>query len=119
MTQPFPFTYARAEVPTNYPAGNVIYFPVEQAVLPSYVPQLDFTTVTSVAIHVTRQPDASTATWITTTFTNVTTGGLVAVYTVLANDIGALPGSYFCRAYLTAGGISIPCQLTTLYVLSP
>lgn len=124
MTQPFPFTYQRAEVPVGLPAGNILYSPLEQSVLPTYVPQLDFTTVTSVFFRVTRQKDASSATWTAGSFTNVTTAGLVALYTFAGVSPAPsadlyIDGIYFLRPYLVTAARTIACLVQNLYVVLP
>jgi hypothetical protein len=106
------------------PAGNILYSPLEQSILPSYVPQLDFTTVTQVYFKVTRQKDATSATWTAGSFTNVTTQGFVALYTFA----GASPqpstdlyidGTYFLRPYLVTPSRTIACAVQNLYVVIP
>jgi hypothetical protein len=124
MTQPFPFTYKRAEIPVGIPAGNTLYFPLEQGNLPSYVPPLDFTTVTSVYFAVSRQKDASFATWTAQTLALVTTQGLVAIYTFAglppapSSDV-YISGVYFLRPYAITPSRTIPFDPQPLYVLVP
>lgn len=119
MTQPFVVpSWPRPEIPVGWPAGNKLFVPLQNDALPSFVPPLDWTTVTAVSLSVTRQKDATTATWSPTTLIDVTTGGLVAVYTSLGTE-AYIDGTYFVRPYVTAAGISIPCTVQNLYVRTP
>ena len=121
MTQPFPFTYGRPEVPVGTGPGNALYQPIENVVTPSYVTPLDFTTVTSVYFVVTRTLDTSTAIWTAQTLTNVTTTGLVAVYQFGANDL-PIACPYLLRPWCVTPATSprgVPCRVGTLYVVSP
>jgi hypothetical protein len=120
--QPFPFTYARAEIALGFAGGEPIYFPLEQAVLPTYVPQFDFTTVTSVYFAVTRQLDLTTAKWIAQTLSNVTIGGLLATYTCagapgLPSPDITVSGTYVLRPYAVTASRVVQFQSQALYVL--
>jgi hypothetical protein len=124
MTQPFPFTYKRAEIPVGIPAGNLMYAPLEQGNLPTYVPAIDFTTITTVYWKVTRQKDTTTATWTTTVFSTVTTNGLVAIYTFAGvppapSTDAYIDGVYFLRPYVVTPSLTIPFDVQPLYVVIP
>ena len=118
MTQPFALSFGRLETPVNTPAGNKVYVPLENYVLPSWVPPLDWTTVTSVYFVVTRQLDATIATWTAGALTTVTTAGLVAVYTFAAGDT-YIACPYTLRPYAVTPGIVYPQPVVTLYVVTP
>lgn len=122
MTQPFPFTYRRPTVPVGIAAGNALYWPIENDNVPSYVPLIDFTTVTLVTLKVTRQRDGSTATWATSTFLSVTASGLVAVYQFSANGLDCpIDGDYLIRPYLSIPSfpVAVPCERQHLTVEVP
>lgn len=124
MTQPFVVpAWPRLEVPAGIGPPNKLYWPLQNDVLPSYVTPIDYTTVTAVTFHVTRQYDGSTASWQTSTFQSVTTAGLVAVYAYQVNDVPLLPvpvsqSVYLIRPYLSVTGFpnAIPQQLGYLYI---
>ena len=115
MTQPFAFTYGRPQTRVGA-VGNNYYVPLENVVLPSYVTAIDFTTVTSVFFNVTRTLDQSTIVWTAQHLTNVTTTGLVAVYTFQANDL-TIACPYVVDPWVVVGSVSVPFSSTTLYVL--
>jgi hypothetical protein len=118
MTQPFaPQFYPAPTVPVGIGPPNAIYQPIAQAVVPSYVPALDFTLVTGVTLHVAR-PDGTTAQWVATALLQVTTTGLVAKYAFQVADCPT-DGSYAIRPYLSVTGFpnAIPCSSSTLLVV--
>lgn len=118
MTQPFsPQFYPAATIPVGIGPPNVLYAPIEQASLPSYIPNLDFTTVTGATLHVTR-PDGSKSQWVCT-LTSQTTAGVLAIYALQIADC-PVDGPYQVRAYLSVTGFlnSIPCTSTTLQVVA-
>jgi hypothetical protein len=125
MAQPFSFTYGRAEVPVGIGAGNYFYFPLEQAALPPYIPQLDFTTITSVYFAVTRQRDTTTAKWTATILSDVTQTGLLALYPFSPVGPGVpgdcyIDGVYFVRPWaIDTLGRNIPFRPGRLYVMTP
>ena len=117
-----PQFYPAATVPTGI-AGprNVLYVPLNQSIVPSYVTPLDFTTVTGVQLRVVRS-DGSAVNWNTATFLQVTSAGLIAVYT-FANDGSDCPtgvdGAYRIRPWLQITPdvtYTIPCSTSTLQV---
>lgn len=121
MTQPFtPQVYPPPSIPVGTGPPNALYVPIEQGNLPSYVPPIDFTTVTAVTLHV-RRYDGTTAQWVvpSSAFLQVTTQGLVAVYALQAGDLPT-DGPYQIRPYLSVPGFSnaIPCSSSTLQVPS-
>lgn len=125
MTQPFqPQFYPVATVPTGI-AGprNAIYIPINQALLPSYVPGLDFTTVTGVLLVVTRG-DLSTVNWIASSLIDVTAAGLVAVYVFSLTGVDCPfgnDGAYKIRPWLKIApdvGYTIPCSTAVLTVVN-
>jgi hypothetical protein len=121
VTQPFPFTYGRPEVPVGTGVGIMLYQPIENVVLPSYVTPLDFTTVTQVYFNVLRTLDQTMSTWVAQSLTNVTAGGLVAVYQFGANDL-YIACPYLLRPWCVTPATSpkgVPCRVGTLYVVSP
>lgn len=106
------------------PAGNALYAPIEQGNLPSYISPIDFTTVTRVDLHVSRQKDTTTSLWSTSTFISVTTNGLVAVYLFSGTSPNASPdayidGVYQIRPHIITPTLDIPCDRTQLYVMTP
>lgn len=116
MTQPFPITFQRTGVPVGIGPPNRYYVPLQNpADLPDYVVPLDFTTVTSVQLSVLRTRDGSTATWTTSTFLDVTTAGLVAVYAFQTGDC-PVPGDYEIRPYAIVPAGQVPLALQTLHV---
>ena len=118
MTQPFaPQGYPAATIPlAGMVPPNPLYYPINQAILPAYVPPLDFTTVTAVTIHVAR-PDGSAVQWVAGSLASVTADGLIAIYLFQAGD-GTVDGAYALRPYLSVPGFpnSIPCSSSTLTV---
>ena len=126
MSQPFPFSYERAQVPVGIGPGNSLYWALENSVLPTWVPPLDFTTVTSVYFSVTRVKDASTDKWTATSLTTVTPSGLVAVFAFGSRVTGApyecyIDGIYYLRPWaITASAPQgVPFDEFPLYVLTP
>lgn len=124
MTQPFVFSYKRAEVPIGVGPGNFLYWALENSILPTYVPPVDFTTVTQVFFTVLRQKDGTTAKWIAGSLTNVTTAGLVAVYgfgtTITSKPYDCyIDGTYLLRPYAVTAGAptGIPFDEFPLYVM--
>jgi hypothetical protein len=121
VTQPFaPQFYPPAVVPAGI-AGprNVLYVPLDQALVPSYVTPLDFTTVTGVRLSVTR-PDGTTALWVASSLLQVTTQGLIAVYTFATNGLDCtVDGAYKIRPYLKItpdSTYTVPCSTSILQV---
>jgi hypothetical protein len=96
--------------------GSNLYLPLENVVLPSYVTPIDYTTVTSVYLNVTRTLDQSTATWTAQALTNVTTSGLVAVYTFGVGDL-TIACPYVLDPWAVIGSVAIPFTTAQLYVL--
>lgn len=117
MTQPFSPVYPTASVPMGIGPPNALYYQLQQSILPSYIPNLDFTTVQGVRFNVVRQSNGTTAQWVATQLLDVTVQGLVAVYPFQVADT-PIDGPYFIRAYLSVPSFAfaVPCTSTTLLV---
>lgn len=119
MTLPFPITVGDITIPVGIGPPNVLAVGLQNDPnAPSYAVPLDFTTVTGIVFRVTRQRDLSTAQWVTSTFSEVTTAGFVASYAYQIGDV-PIEGPYLVRAWASVSGHAnaIPLAEFTITVM--